>query len=604
MVKQIASRAAGMRLFLIVAVLLLPIAVLYVFMLQETQGERSVLQSELQGVAINKVVMPILLSASRAQLNPQEMAKLKLNGHSAAVILGVDENYQKLIESLNAKRPDYDVIAKNAVALITTSSEASGLVLDSELESYNLAIAISSIVPDSITYAKLVQIKAMHSSATFGKKQDLTVSMLLAAGRWSESLLRLRKSFLSAKNGAEQKSTYNSIIEIVDHVVKDSEIATAIADKDSSGYIYISQSKASTVGSMVPHAVEDITGIWKAALQKLEQRLKMRHQSATQHMVIMSAIALLTTIIGVGFAAAMFRSTLKQLDDVEAARRTADLSRDAAEDMSSKLSVINGDMAKLNRDLEANMRQLTEAQAEIVKKTKFANLGQLTATVAHELRNPLGAVRTSAFLLERKLKGKGLGVEPQLLRINNGITRCDDTITQLLDFSRSKQINSSKVEVDQWLISVIEEEARKLPTSVNIACTLGLEGYEVPLDKARLERAVVNLIANASEAMVGKGEGSILTITVNPTITIETRLNGEFFEIEISDNGPGISAENLLKIREPMFTTKNFGTGLGIPAVEQILEQHGGTLDIQSTIGQGAKFTMRLPVKRIEEEAA
>ncbi len=88
-------------------------------------------------------------------------------------------------------------------------------------------------------------------------------------------------------------------------------------------------------------------------------------------------------------------------------------------------------------------------------------LGQLTATVAHELRNPLGAVRTSAFLLERKLKDKGLGIEAQLERINNGIVRCDNIITQLLDFSRTKQLQCQPGDLDDWLTGIVEEEAQK-----------------------------------------------------------------------------------------------------------------------------------------------
>ena len=105
----------------------------------------------------------------------------------------------------------------------------------------------------------------------------------------------------------------------------------------------------------------------------------------------------------------------------------------------------------------------------------MAQLGQLIATVAHELRNPLGAVRTSAFLLERKVKGKGLGVEPQLERIGNGVTRCDDIISQLLDFARTRSRFSLKcLAFDDWLAKLVEEQAQQLPESVMVDCQLGL----------------------------------------------------------------------------------------------------------------------------------
>ena len=105
---------------------------------------------------------------------------------------------------------------------------------------------------------------------------------------------------------------------------------------------------------------------------------------------------------------------------------------------SQEIQNVNSEMGTLNRQLNENITKLREAQDEALRKGKMAQLGNLTATVAHELRNPLSTVRTSTYLLARKIKDKGLGVEPQLQRINNGVIRCDNIITQLLDFSRTK----------------------------------------------------------------------------------------------------------------------------------------------------------------------
>ena len=604
MVKQIASRAAGLRLMLIVAILMLPIIVLGMYMVQSLQHERTLLSNELKGVAFSNLIMPIFADSVNSRISEKNVLDLKASGPRLAAELNGTEKLSAILDALSAKNPDFDKISKLSNALLIQSAETSGLILDSELESYSLAVAATTYIPETMLRAKTLQVNAMHALATFGNKQPLAVKLLLAGGRLTETVERTTKAMTAASKASQDNMKHAAVLETLAHLAIDANATTTIIEKDNNGNMSINMQKIAMVNAELPHIINESFEIWSPVAEALEQQLQLRYAGATRYMLIMGAIALVTTLFAFGIAISMFKSTLNQLDLVEEAKNNADLSRDAAEEMSAKLTVINEDMVKLNRDLESNMRQLTEAQAEIVKKTKFANLGQLTATVAHELRNPLGAVRTSAFLLERKLKGKGLGVESQLLRINNGITRCDDTITQLLDFSRSKQINTALVEVDKWLIGVIEEEARKLPTAVNIACSLGLEGYKMPFDKARLERAIVNMIANASEAMVGKGEGTIAVVTQSPTITIETRLNGSMFEIEIADNGPGISAENLLKIREPMFTTKNFGTGLGIPAVEQILEQHNGKLDIQSTVGKGAKFIMSLPIEQNQEEAA
>jgi PAS domain S-box-containing protein len=261
----------------------------------------------------------------------------------------------------------------------------------------------------------------------------------------------------------------------------------------------------------------------------------------------------------------------------------------------SELQRINNEVTRLNKELAENMRKLSTAQDELVKKGRLEQLGQLTATIAHELRNPLGAVRTSAFLMERKLKDKGLGLEAQLERINNGVIRCDNIITQLLDFSRTKQLICEAGDIDNWLTGIVEEEARKLPANVDIELVLGLDGQTVPFDPSRLQRAIINMISNASEAMVGQGDKKLTANGAAPKITVSTYMKDGHVSIRVVDNGPGIPAEVMSRIREPLFTTKSFGTGLGVPAIEQIAVQHGGRLDIRSAVGEGSVFTVWLP---------
>jgi PAS domain S-box-containing protein len=266
----------------------------------------------------------------------------------------------------------------------------------------------------------------------------------------------------------------------------------------------------------------------------------------------------------------------------------------------AELQRINAEVSRLNNDLALNMRSLKEAQDELVKRGRMEQLGQLTATVAHELRNPLGAVRTSAYLLQRKTKDAALGLETLIERINKGVTRCDNIITQLLDFSRNKQLSCQPGMLDEWLAGVVEEEARNLPSSLAIELQLGLDGQEVPFDPARLQRAVVNLVNNASEAMVGTADQPVLKAAGSPCITVSTFYKDGHVSLRVSDNGPGISADVLSRIREPLFTTKSFGTGLGLPAVEQIAIQHGGRLDVKSVVGQGSSFTIWLPMQILD----
>lgn len=268
------------------------------------------------------------------------------------------------------------------------------------------------------------------------------------------------------------------------------------------------------------------------------------------------------------------------------------------------LQGVNNDISKLNVELAENMKKLHAAQDEIIKKGRLAQMGQLVATVAHELRNPLSAVRTSAFLLRRKLANLPVSVDTQLQRIDNSVARCDAVITQFLDYAKSHHVEFSEHDFDDWIVKTVEDEAQKLPPDVAVECHLGLNGLGVSFDQSRLSRAIINLLSNASEAMVGKGDDPAKFACKLPKIVITTRLAGDRIEIDVCDNGPGISEENVGKIFEPLFTTKNFGTGLGLPAVGQVLEQHGGGLTVKGGLGTGATFTAWLPLSRKQIKAA
>jgi signal transduction histidine kinase len=316
--------------------------------------------------------------------------------------------------------------------------------------------------------------------------------------------------------------------------------------------------------------------------------------------------ALLALVISCGVYFGYFIGKVLERKFSELEKKNVELeeAHEQALAFSREIQVVNGDMGQLNRQLNENLTKLREAQDEVLRKGKMAQLGNLTATVAHELRNPLSTVRTSVFMLARKIKDQGLGLDPQLQRINNGIVRCDNIITQLLDFSRSRAVKLEPIVLDDWLEKLVQAEAPKLPDALSIECYFGLGDRLVNIEPGRLERAVINLLSNASEALLGKGDDPKARYRDNPVVKLLTQLSARGIEIVVGDNGPGIPPDILAKIREPLFTTKNFGTGLGIPAVEQILEQHGGGMEISSEDGQGAAFTLWLPVNHAVEKVA
>ena len=245
-----------------------------------------------------------------------------------------------------------------------------------------------------------------------------------------------------------------------------------------------------------------------------------------------------------------------------------------------------------SRRAEAELERLNQ---ELLIKERLATLGRLTTTVGHELRNPLSTVRNSLVLVRALLPERESRLQQALDRADRGVTRCDSIINDLLDFTRAGQLQSAPVRLDEWLASVLEEQA--IPQGVKVAWEPGAPGVEVAIDVGRMRRAVVNVVENACQAITGpqkEGRGMM---------TVSTRVTGGRVELSVADTGPGIPAEVLPRIFEPLFSTKSFGVGLGLAIVKNVLEQHGGGVEVASTPGSGARFVLWLPAPSTEERS-
>lgn len=233
---------------------------------------------------------------------------------------------------------------------------------------------------------------------------------------------------------------------------------------------------------------------------------------------------------------------------------------------------------------EAN-RRLLEAEASARRSERLAALGQLTAGLAHELRNPLGTMKTSAeMLLERT------GAENAVLRelaeyISSEVDRTNSLITRFLEFARPSQLRKAPADLHLILETAIEHLERESPGAAarihrNFDPALPL----VEVDAELLERVFFNLLRNALEASPPEA-----------VVTIKTRRAPLGVEIAFIDRGPGIPAEHREQIFNPFFTTKPGGVGLGLPVSAKIVGDHGGAITVDSEPGQGATFLVSLP---------
>jgi len=240
------------------------------------------------------------------------------------------------------------------------------------------------------------------------------------------------------------------------------------------------------------------------------------------------------------------------------------------------------------RDLVTSLEKLRDTQHELTQSERLAAIGQLTATVSHELRNPLGTLITSVSVLTRQLDGTEPHVREEIDRIQRNVWRCVRIIEDLLEFSRKRGATLRPVAVDPWIGQQIGEMHPANGISVDLDLA---SGATVPIDSEKLRQAFTNIVQNAFQAV----ETKEATATDEPRIVVRTRNVDQMVELSVQDNGPGMDAQARQRIFEPLFSTKAFGVGLGMTLVKRIAEQHGGSVEVDSQQGGGTTVRIRLP---------
>jgi len=264
--------------------------------------------------------------------------------------------------------------------------------------------------------------------------------------------------------------------------------------------------------------------------------------------------------------------------------------RDAAGQIQNFVAVKRdvSERRRMEDALRAALDRANEATDRAAAQERLATIGQIAATVSHELRNPLTAIRTSTALL--RTQAASPESRRALERIERGVLRCTAIIQDLLAFTEPEALRTEATILDDWLESVLN--GIDLPAEVDMTMEL-VSGDVLAIDRRQLALAVGNLVENAAAALTdphwtpatghrrrievhcGRGEGG-------PLLTIR-------------DNGPGIPPDLMGRVFEPLFTTRSFGVGLGLPIARQVVEEHGGALTLESEPGAGTAVTMRLP---------
>jgi PAS domain S-box-containing protein len=238
---------------------------------------------------------------------------------------------------------------------------------------------------------------------------------------------------------------------------------------------------------------------------------------------------------------------------------------------------------QLDRRVQERTVELAAAQAELVRKERLAVLGQLAGGLAHQIRNPLGAIVNAASLLQRTV---GEGTSPQareaLRMLHEEAWRANRIITDLIDYARVRPPARSRVDVRELLEQSVR--AQQLPQNIEIRWDLPDPLLHIAIDSEQVLGALGNLIRNAAEAMPGGG-----------TLTLGARRTGEQLCISVHDTGPGLRDEVKERLFQPLVTSKALGLGLGLPTARALVENQGGTLSCLRSDGRGTLFEVLLP---------
>lgn len=264
-----------------------------------------------------------------------------------------------------------------------------------------------------------------------------------------------------------------------------------------------------------------------------------------------------------------------------------------AEKLKKAHAALEGKVESSNKELEIAYRLLKQRQEQLIQSEKMAALGQLSAGIAHEIRNPLTSIKIFIQSLEKEMD-LDVHQKEDFRIIMKEIDRINENITRFLNFARPEEPLFQKIHTGELVKDTVNLLAAKLKNSgIRLEISFLEEYPSVDGDPKQLAQVVLNLLLNAVEAMPQGG-----TLTIHSKVKVNPDECKEFLQLIIKDTGHGISEKDQPYLFDPFFTTKSGGTGLGLSIVYSIIQKHNGQIEVESDLGKGSSFILSLPISR------
>jgi two-component system NtrC family sensor kinase len=266
-------------------------------------------------------------------------------------------------------------------------------------------------------------------------------------------------------------------------------------------------------------------------------------------------------------------------------------------EMSNRLQVAQAEITAwahtLEERVEEKTRELKQAHQHMLHVEKMATIGKMAAVVAHEINNPLSGILTYSKLVKRWIDNNAMAspkkeeMKGSLDLVASESKRCGELVKNLLSFSRVSPMNLEWCDLNQVIDRCVRLVQHKMDMAgIQLNLDLGVDLPMAHCDPAQIEQVVLAMVINAIDALPHEGN-----------LWISTRVNAEWIELNVRDDGMGIPEEHLPHIFEPFYTTKESGgSGLGLAISQNIVERHGGQIEVHSVVGQGTTFRIVLPV--------